>query len=64
MTETDAWGKLARPPGARHLEGVELVWGIASRLSPMGAMQPRQLGDAVAFLCSPEGPRQLMNTLS
>ena len=33
----------------------ELVAGISSRLSPMGAMTPRQLGDAVAFLCSPEG---------
>ena len=52
VTETDAWGKLAETRGAKK---EELVAGIASRLSPMGAMQPRQLGDAVAFLCSPEG---------
>ena len=52
VTETDAWGKLAEKRGMKK---EELVAGIASRLSPMGAMQPRQLGDAVAFLCSPEG---------
>jgi len=52
VTETDAWGKLAE---TRGMKKEELVAGIASRLSPMGAMQPRQLGDAVAFLCSPEG---------
>ena len=34
----------------------EMLSGIAARLSPSGRpMQPRQLGDAVAFLCSPEG---------
>ena len=52
VTETDAWGRLAEKRGASK---EELVAGIASRLSPMGAMAPRQLGDAVAFLCSPEG---------
>ena len=52
VTETDAWGKLAE---TRGMKKEELVEGIAGRLSPMGSMKPRQLGDAVAFLCSPEG---------
>ena len=52
VTDTDAWGKLAATRGASK---EELVAGMASRLSPMGAMSPRQLGDAVAFLCSPQG---------
>jgi len=33
----------------------EMIAGIAGRISPMGAMSPKQLGDAVAFLCSPAG---------
>ena len=52
VTSTDAWGKLAEKRGTTQSE---LVEGIASRLSPMGSMTPRQLGDAVAFLCSPQG---------
>ena len=46
VTTTDAWGKLAATRGTSK---EELVEGIAGRLSPMGAMEPRQLGDAVAF---------------
>ena len=52
VTETDAWGKLAATRGTTK---EELVAGISSRLSPMGSMSPRALGDAVAFLCAPEG---------
>ena len=52
VTVTDAWGKLAETRGTSK---DELVAGIAGRLSPMGSMTPRQLGDAVAFLCSPQG---------
>ena len=52
VTSTDAWGKLAATRGTTK---EELVAGISSRLSPMGSMSPRQLGDAVAFLCSPAG---------
>jgi NAD(P)-dependent dehydrogenase (short-subunit alcohol dehydrogenase family) len=52
VTETDAWGKLAATRGATK---EELIAGISSRLSPMGSMTPKQLGDAVAFLCSPQG---------
>ena len=52
VTDTDAWGKLAATRGTSK---DDLVAGIASRLSLMGAMTPRQLGDAVAFLCSPQG---------
>ena len=33
----------------------EMIAGIAGRISPMGAMSPKQLGDACAFLCSPAG---------
>ena len=49
VTVTDAWGKLAETRGTTK---DELVEGIAGRLSPMGSMNPRQLGDACAFLCS------------
>ena len=52
VTETDAWGRLAQ---ARGIQKDELISSIATRLSPMGAMQPRQLGEAVAFLCSAKG---------
>jgi len=52
VTDTDAWGRLAETRGSTK---EELVKGISSRISPMGSMSPRQLGDAVAFLCSPEG---------
>ena len=52
ITTSDAWGKLA---GARGMGKDELVSSIAGRLAPMGSMEPRQLGDAVAFLCSPQG---------
>ena len=52
VTSTDAWGKLAETRGTTK---EELVAGISGRLSPMGSMTPKQLGDAVAFLCSPEG---------
>ena len=52
VTTSDAWGRLAATRGTTK---DELVAGISSRLSPMGSMTPRQLGDAVAFLCSPEG---------
>jgi len=52
ITTSDAWGKLAATRGTTK---EELVAGISSRLSPMGSMSPRQLGDAVAFLCSPQG---------
>ncbi len=52
VTDTDAWGRLAETRGSTR---EELVSGISSRLSPMGSMTPRQLGDAVAFLCSPQG---------
>ena len=52
VTSTDAWGKLAETRGTTK---EELVSGLGSRLSPMGPMSPRQLGDAVAFLCSPQG---------
>ena len=52
VTTTDAWGRLAATRGTTK---DELVAGISSRLSPMGSMTPRALGDAVAFLCSPEG---------
>ena len=33
----------------------ELVAAISGRLSPMGSVTPRQVGDGVAFLCSPAG---------
>ena len=36
-------------------EGEEIVEGVSGRLAPMGAMQPKQVGDGVAFLCSPAG---------
>ena len=52
VTVTDAWGRLAATRGASK---DDLIEGIAGRLSPMGSMTPRQLGDAVAFLCSPRG---------
>ena len=52
VTSTDAWGRLAATRGTTK---EALVEGISSRLSLMGSMSPRQLGDAVAFLCSPEG---------
>lgn len=52
VTSTEAWARLAEKRGKTK---DELVAGIASRLSPMGAMTPRELGDAVAFLCSPAG---------
>jgi len=52
VTVTDAWGKLAETRGTTK---DELVEGIAGRLSPMGSMNPRQLGDACAFLCSQQG---------
>ena len=51
VTSTDAWA-LAETRGTTK---EELVAGISGRLSPMGSMTPKQLGDAVAFLCSPEG---------
>jgi len=47
VTTTDAWGKLA---ATRGMEKDEMVAGIAGRLSPMGSMSPKQLGDAVALL--------------
>lgn len=53
FTDSDAWGYLAK---GRGMAKEEMLSGIAARLSPSGRpMQPRQLGDAVAFLCSPEG---------
>ena len=52
VTVTDAWGRLA---ATRGMEKDELVGGIAGRLSPMGSVTPRQVGDGVAFLCSPQG---------
>ena len=53
VTETDAWGRLAATRGA---DRDEMVQGIAGRICPMGTtMTPRQLGDVVAFLCSPQG---------
>ena len=52
VTVTDAWGKLGAMRGQSKEEIVE---GVSSRLAPMGAMQPRQVGDGVAFLCSPAG---------
>ena len=52
VTESDAWGKLAESRGASK---EELIAGLAGRIAPMGSMKPRQLGDAVAFLCSPAG---------
>merc|ERR1740139_1578340 len=52
VTNTDAWGKLA---ASRGMDKDEMVAGISGRISPMGSMSPKQLGDAVAFLCSPQG---------
>ena len=52
VTVTDAWGKLGAMRGQSKEEIVE---GVSSRLAPMGPMQPRQVGDGVAFLCSPAG---------
>lgn len=52
VTETEAWGRLAK---TRGMEQDEMVAGIAGRIAPMGSMTPKQLGDVVAFLCSPMG---------
>ena len=52
VTVTDAWGKLGAMRGQSKEEIVE---GVSGRLAPMGAMQPKQVGDGVAFLCSPAG---------
>lgn len=52
VTVTDAWGKLGAMRGKSKEEMAE---DVASRLAPLGAMQPRQVGDGVAFLCSPAG---------
>ena len=52
VTTTDAWGRLAATRGTTK---DELVAAISGRLSPMGSVTPRQVGDGVAFLCSPAG---------
>ena len=52
VTVTDAWGKLG---AMRGQSTEEIVEGVSGRLAPMGAMQPKQVGDGVAFLCSPAG---------
>uniref|UniRef100_A0A7S0J461 3-oxoacyl-[acyl-carrier-protein] reductase n=1 Tax=Calcidiscus leptoporus TaxID=127549 RepID=A0A7S0J461_9EUKA len=53
FTDSDGWAYLAK---GRGMTKEELLSGIASRLSPSGQpMSCRQLGDAVAFLCSPKG---------
>merc|ERR1719478_874972 len=52
VTTSDAWGKLAATRGTTK---DELVAAISGRLSPMGSVTPRQVGDGVAFLCSPAG---------
>ena len=52
VTVTDAWGKLGAMRGQSKEEIVE---GVSGRLAPMGPMQPKQVGDGVAFLCSPAG---------
>ena len=50
VTRTEAWDKLA---AARGTSADDLVGTLAARLAP--AMHPRQLGDVVAFLCTPQG---------
>ena len=52
VTRTEAWERLAE---ARGVPADQLVDGMASRLAPMGGTTPEQLGQAVAFLCSPAG---------
>lgn len=52
VTSTDAWGKLAEQRGSTKEAVID---AMAGRIAPMGSMSPRQLGDAVAFLCSPKG---------
>lgn len=52
VTETDAWSRLAAHRGGDH---GDIMSSLANRIAPMGSMRPRQVGDAVAFLCSPAG---------
>lgn len=52
VTATQAWDRLAE---RRGYDDVDLAETMASRLSPMGLMQPRDVGEVVAFLCSAEG---------
>lgn len=52
ITRTDAWTKVAASMGK---EGEALVTALASDVAPMGPMGPRDVGDAVAFLCSAQG---------
>jgi NAD(P)-dependent dehydrogenase (short-subunit alcohol dehydrogenase family) len=52
VTKTDAWARLAE---SRGVPADQLVDGMASRLAPLGATTPEQLGKAIAFLCSPAG---------
>ena len=44
-----------RRAATRGTTKAELVAAISGRLSPMGSVTPRQVGDGVAFLCSPAG---------
>ena len=52
VTTSDAWGKLAEKRG---MSKDDLMKSVSSRHSLMGSMSCRELGDAVAFLCSPAG---------
>lgn len=52
VTHTEAWDHLAE---RRDSNGDALVASLSQRVSSMGQTTPGQIGEAVAFLCSPEG---------
>ena len=52
VTHTEAWDHLAE---RRDGNGDAMVSSLSQRVSPMGQTTPRQIGEAVAFLCSTQG---------
>lgn len=52
VTYTEAWDHLAE---RRDSNGDQLATSLANKVAPMGKTSPSQVGEAVAFLCSPQG---------
>lgn len=49
VTATDAWHHIAT---RRETSASQMITALASKIAPMGAMAPREVGDVVSFLCS------------